>query len=124
MIPDDKMRELMDALKERTKTKAIKWRQLRYPEADMAYQCEFPQSTVCLEYVRPEVEANFITLQIRNKLGETVGLLRANQGQKDWAQLGSFLAEVERQVTQWDKVLEDLESQLGLKTGHELKSQL
>src|SRR5207253_11293741 len=103
---------------------AIKWRRVASPRAYVAYRCEFPQSIVSLEYIRPEVEANFIDLEIKNKSGEAVGFLRATQGQRDWAQLGSLLAEVERQVTQWDKVLEDLESQLGLKTGHELKSQM
>lgn len=123
MIPSDKMREIVTALKKQTAASKITWGEVSLKTTLGArFQCNFPSSsTIVLSYFTPEVEENYLSLRIVNENNQPVGALQATKRQEDWGLLEELYGIVERQVTGWDKVLKDLQDRLGIKRDLESK---
>jgi hypothetical protein len=118
MIPTSSLREVVTRLLDRTKKGEVAWYPKPHgPQVDEKYVVELPKSTVEFEFASPDTEPDRAYFFVYSKVGLTtrmlVGRLTAEAteaDQQDWQLLGSLRGAINKQVTGWDKVLEELEN--------------
>jgi hypothetical protein len=132
MIPTDKFLEIARGLLEKTKQEKAKWtaklplEQLAATSTAMIklpstarkdigppqfgeYVLKLPNSMLELEFVSPSTEPDRIILRFRNSTGLEVGRWEVEEESPDWSLAAELYDQVERCVTGWDKVLQDVE---------------
>jgi hypothetical protein len=110
MIATEKIRELLQQLLEKSRANQVYWRigsHRSYVKRNVFVQ--FPESSIHVVHVSPPTEADVIYIVIYNEGGKEVARWEVTEDDRDWELASDLVAEAHRYVTNWDKVLEDVE---------------
>jgi hypothetical protein len=118
MIPQDKIREIVKRLLEKSRSNQVNWQ--REPSRKMndgttieELVVRFPESSIAVRYWSPPTEPDYISIHVLNKGGVKVETIYYGDNDEDWPLASDLFREAERFVLGWDKVLTDIESAIG-----------
>ena len=107
MIPESKFVEIAEGLLRKTKQGKLKWEQ----HPNDSYVARLPRSTVVIKMVSSVTSVTsptYVLLEIRGPNGQSAGVWRVFEGEVNWQIPAELYGEIERGITGWDKVLEDI----------------
>jgi len=115
MIPREKLENIIFELLDKTKANKIPWEEREDEFRRDHYRVLLPNAEIKLYFASPETEPDFVSFLFNRQDGKTVGSLQVNEGDDLWPTAKSLYEEVDRIVTRWDEVLDDVEKYLATK---------
>ena len=105
MIPESKFVEIAKGLFRKTRQGKVRWEQY----SNGSYIARLPGSAVIVRQYTSASSPTYISLDVRGPSGTSVGLWQVFEGEDNWQHAAELHSEIERGMTGWDKVLEDIE---------------
>lgn len=109
MAPTEKFEKILHGLLEKTKKNKIAWK-ITGPKD--IFMVSFPNSKIKMSWQSPETEPDYIQFEFLGTDGARALSFAVAEGDELWPIAQELFSEVERIVTGWDKVLEDVEKHL------------
>ena len=107
MIPQEKVRQIIQRLLERSRLNEVAWQGTRN-----GYVVRFPRSWLGVDYGSPDTEPDFVSIEIGRSDRESIGYWRFSENEDGWNEARELYWEAERAVVGWDRVLSDVEAAL------------
>jgi len=114
MIPDDKLAKIVSDILDKTIARKIPWEENDGPFGAF-YSFPLPNAEVKVSYVTPVAEPDNISIEFNRKDGRTVGQVKAFEDDELWPIAKRLYDEIDRIVSRWDEVLEDVQKYLAKK---------
>jgi hypothetical protein len=113
MIPENEYPEIVKGLLERSRHGKVNWIESSDDFVESFFKLDLPKSSIQLLFSQPQTEPDFYRLNFMNENGKVVGSWIVSEGDKGWELMEELYNEVSKQVTGWDKVLEDVKRFVG-----------
>jgi hypothetical protein len=108
MIPKDKFPEIARGLLEKTRQRKAAWEENTSSRG--GHVLKLKDSIIWINYFSPPTEPDYIMLVFMNKEGRDVGSWTVTEGEDHWDLVSELYGQIEKTITGWDRVLEDIEA--------------
>src|SRR5947209_1192350 len=108
MIPDAKAPEIIQGLLRKTRQGRVEWRQVK--NSVCQFSVKLPHSAIFLNYETPQAAPDYVELRLCRPDNTPAAVWLINEGDELWPPAFELFMQVQKGVTGWDKVLEDVEN--------------
>ena len=111
MIPDEKVRIILERLRDRSRRDEVRWARtqlLGYPSIP-AFSIRFPGSRFTIAFFSPTADPDYYRLVFSDAEDRTVDTFIAREGEALFEVAAETFVEAHRSISGWDKVLADVE---------------